>query len=105
MHPAIADKREELAALCRRQGVAWLKVFGSAAPSTDFGPLSSDADFLVAFRPDGGRASLRQYFDFDFAEAWRRALGRRVDLVEPGAIGDPYLRTAIDQSRELVYAS
>lgn len=31
MHAAIADKREELAALCRRHGVARLEVFGSAA--------------------------------------------------------------------------
>ena len=31
MHPAIADKRDELAALCRRYGVTRLQVFGSAA--------------------------------------------------------------------------
>jgi len=50
-----------------------------------------------------GRAPLRQYFDF--AEALRHALGRPVDLVEVGAVQNPYLRAAIDRSRELVYAS
>lgn len=103
MHAAIADKKEELVKLCRRHGVIRLEVFGSAARGTDFDPLTSDADFLVEFRLDNGRAPLHQYFDF--AEALREALGRSVDLVESDAIQNPYLRTAIDKSRELIYAS
>ena len=103
MHTAIAEKKDELAELCRRYGVVRLEVFGSAARGTDFDPLTSDADFLVEFSLHNGRAPLRQYFGF--AEALREALGRPVDLVESGAIRNPYLRAAIDQSRELVYAS
>ena len=103
MHAAIADKKEELAELCRLHGVVRLEVFGSAARSADFDPKSSDADFLVEFRLDGDRAPLQQYFDF--AEALRQALGRSVDLVESDAIRNPYLREAIDKSRQLVYAS
>ncbi len=103
MHAAISDKKDELAELCRRHGVARLEVFGSAARGTDFDPQSSDADFLVEFRLDDGRAPLRQYLDF--AEELRRTLGRPVDLVESGAVRNPYLRAAIDRSRELVYAS
>ena len=52
MHAAIADKREELAELCRQYDVARLEVFGSAARGTDFDPETSDADFLVEFDPD-----------------------------------------------------
>ena len=103
MHAAISDKKDELAELCRRYGVARLEVFGSSARGMDFDPQSSDADFLVEFRLDGGRTPLRQYFDF--AEALRHTLGRPVDLVESGAVRNPYLRAAIDRSRELVYAS
>ena len=103
MHAAISDKKDELAELCRRYGVARLEVFGSAARGTDFDPQSSDADFLVEFRLDDGRAPLRQYLDF--AEALRQTLGLPVDLVESGAVRNPYLRVAIDRSRELVYAS
>ena len=103
MHATIADKREELAELCRRHGVARLEVFGSAARGTDFDPQTSDADFLVEFRLDDGRAPLQQYFGF--AEALRQSLGRSVDLVESGAVQNPYMRAAIDRSRELVYAS
>ncbi len=103
MHAAIADRREELAELCRRHGVVRLEVFGSAARATDFDPLASDADFLVEFGLQNGRAPLGQYLDF--AEALRQALGRSVDLVESDAIRNPYLRAAIDESRELVYES
>ena len=103
MHAAIADKKEELAELCRRHGVARLEMFGSAARGTDFNTLSSDADFLVEFTPVNGRTPLRQYLNF--ADALRDALGRPVDLVESGAVQNPYLRAAIDESRELIYAS
>ena len=103
MHAAIAEKQKELAELCRRYGVARLEVFGSAARGADFDPLISDADFLVEFSPDSGLAPFDQYFDL--AEALRHALGRPVDLVESGTVHNPYLRAAIDRSRELVYAS
>ncbi len=60
MHAAISDKKDELAELCRRYGVARLEVFGSAARGTDFDPQSSDADLLVEFRLDDGRAPLQR---------------------------------------------
>ena len=103
MHAVIAEKKEELAELCRRYDVARLEVFGSAARGTDFDPRTSDADFLVDFRPIDGRMPFEQYFGF--AEELRQILGRPVDLVESAAIDNPYLRAAIDESRELVYVS
>ena len=103
MHAAIADKRDELVALCRRYRVARLEVFGSAARGTDFDPASSDADFLVEFGIHDDRKPLQQYFGF--AKALRRTLGRPVDLIEAGAIRNPYLLAAIDKSRVLVYAA
>ena len=103
MHAAIADKREELVELCKRYHVARLEVFGSAARGGDFDPDSSDADFLVEFDLRVAPATLDWYFDF--RNALRHALGRPVDLVEIQAIRNPYLRAAINQSCELVYAS
>lgn len=76
MHAAIADKKEELAELCRRHDVIRLEVFGSAARGADFDPLTGDVDLLVEFRLDDGRAPLRQYFDF--AEALHQALGNSI---------------------------
>ena len=51
MHPVIADKQDEIAAICQRYRVSRLEVFGSAARGTDFDPETSDADFLVDFEP------------------------------------------------------
>ena len=102
MPAAIADKREELAELCRRYSVARLEVFGSAARGTDFDPQTSDADFLVEFSRDSRLAPFDQYFEL--VEALRDTLGRPVDLVESGTVRNPYLRAAIDRSRKLVYA-
>ena len=103
MHAAIADKREELADLCRRYGVARLEVFGSAARGTDFDLESSDADFLVEFDPDSNLPPFEQFFGL--ADALSEALGRPVDLVESHEFRNPYLRASIDESREVVYAS
>ena len=49
MHAEIAQRKEQLIALCRRYDVGRLEVFGSAARGFDFDPAASDADFLVEF--------------------------------------------------------
>lgn len=103
MHVAIADRKKELAELCRRYDVVRLEVFGSAARGTDFDPETSDADFLVEFDPASELPPFHRHFDL--VAALRNTLGRPVDLVEFGAIGNPYLRAAINRSREIVYAS
>ena len=82
MHPAIAEKRQSLAALCRRFGVQRLEVFGSAARGTDFDARRSDADFLVSFSP---RVNDLSRF-MDFKEALEALLGCAVDLVDRGAV-------------------
>ena len=103
MHAAIADKREELAELCRQYDVARLEVFGSAARGTDFDPKKSDADFLVEFEPESRLRPYHRYFDL--VDVLRNTLGRLVDLVEFGAVRNPYLRVAINKSREVAYAT
>ena len=101
MHPAIEEKREALAALCRRYGVARLEVFGSAARGTDFDSATSDADFLVEFTAGSALPPLEQFFGL--AHAMEDLLGRPVDLVEASAIKNPFVRAGINRSRELVY--
>jgi predicted nucleotidyltransferase len=82
MHPAVAEKREELKELCRRFGVARLDVFGSAARSADFDTATSDVDFLVEFAAE--EDDLSRFFDFK--QALEALLARRVDLVDRKAI-------------------
>ncbi len=61
MHPAIAQYRTGIAAICQRYGIRRLEVFGSAARASDFDPAHSDADFLVEFAP-GVEPGLRSIF-------------------------------------------
>jgi predicted nucleotidyltransferase len=79
MHVYIDEKRDALAALCRRYGVARLEVFGSAARGADFNPGYSDADFLVTFTP-AARNNLETFIDLK--DALEGLLGRPVDLIE-----------------------
>lgn len=83
MRVVIAEKRDALAALCRRYGVTRLEVFGSAARGTDYDIERSDVDFLVTFN-DESRNDLTAFVDLK--EAIEALLGRPIDLVEREAI-------------------
>ena len=102
MHPAIAQHRSGISAICQRYRIQRLEVFGSAARAVDFDPTSSDADFLVEFAPDvqPGLQTL-----FGAKAELESLLGRSVDLVEPGAVRNPYVLASINRNREAVYAA
>ncbi len=95
--------RRQVAELCRRFHVRRLEVFGSAARGDDFDPNRSDVDFLVEFAPDSPIGPLDAWFELQ--EGLAEALGRRVELVSPAAVRNPYVRASIDRSRELVYGA
>ncbi len=103
MHRLIEQRRADIALLCRRYGVRQLEVFGSAARAADFDPATSDADFLVDFRSGGDLAPMEQFFGL--ADALARLLGRPVDLVERGAVKNPFVLAGINRAREVVYAA
>jgi predicted nucleotidyltransferase len=103
VHTVIDQRRATIALLCRRYSVRRLAVFGSAARGTDFDPATSDVDFLVAFEPDSRLPPLRQFFGL--AEALEGLLGRPVDLVERGAMRNPYILASIERAHEVVYAA
>jgi len=103
MHAAISSHLDELRRLCRRYGVARLEVFGSAARGGDFDPAASDADFLVEFGAANDLSPLDQFFGL--ARALEQLLGRRVDLVESGAVRNPFVLAEINRAREVVYAA
>lgn len=99
MIPLIAEKRDEIVALCRRYGIRKLEVFGSAATGA-FDPATSDVDLLV---------DLGEYDAFvadrylDLASDLEALFNRRVDLITEVSIRNPYLRASIDSQRETVF--
>jgi predicted nucleotidyltransferase len=100
MHPVVQSKLPALQALCVRHRVGRLDLFGSAARG-DFDPASSDLDFLVEFEPMPPREHAKSFFGLldDLAGLF----GRRIDLLEPEPIENPYLRASIERSREVLY--
>ena len=103
MHIEIAERKEEIAEICRHYRVSRLEVFGSAARGTDFDPKTSDADFLVDYHPPTMPGIFDRHYGLE--EDLSDTLGRKVDLLRIGTIRNRYLRQAIDRSREVVYES
>jgi predicted nucleotidyltransferase len=79
-----------------------LNVFGSAAQD-DSEEESSDVDLLVEFDDDMPYADRADAYLGFLTEA-EALLGRHVDLVEVGAVRNPYLRDGIEASRRLLFA-
>ena len=101
MHPAISQHRPGIAGICQRYGIRRLEVFGSAARANDFDPAHSDADCLVEFA-SGVQPGLNAIFG---AKADLEALlGRGVDLVEPGAVRNPYVLANINRDHEVIFS-
>jgi predicted nucleotidyltransferase len=98
----IDQHRANLAELCRRYRVKTLEVFGSAADGT-FDPATSDLDFLVEFLPleDGQHA--RAYFGL--LHGLEDLFDRKIDLVMPRAIRNPYFLEAVNRTRQVFYAA
>jgi predicted nucleotidyltransferase len=91
--------RAALARVCRKFGVHKLSLFGSAARRQM--KSTSDVDLLVEFSPES-RASL---FDFPAMQGEFSALfgHRRVDLVPPEVLKNPYRRKTILPDLTVLY--
>lgn len=85
--------------LCARHKVAKLFVFGSVI-GKNFNE-SSDIDLLVDFKDVQPNDYADNYFDFKFS--LEKLFSRPVDLLEQQALRNPYLKSAIDKSKKLIY--
>lgn len=103
MHAAVESKREFIADLCGRLGVRRMDVFGSAARARDFDAERSDVDLLVEFTPGAQGSSWGPYFELK--ERLEALLERPVDLVEVGAVRNPYILAAIERDRQPLYGA
>ncbi len=102
MNPLISAHREALEALCRRYRVRRLALFGSAA-TAGFDPGRSDLDFTVEFQPLPPTQHADAYFGLLLA--LEDLFRRHIDLVEEGAVENPFFRETVEQTRALLYAA
>lgn len=97
----IAEKLDDVRALCEKHGVKRLTLFGSAVKGT-FDAGASDLDFLVELLPigdpvDEGRAYIRIWTELE------RLFNCRVDLVNQASIENPYVVASIQRSQRDLY--
>jgi predicted nucleotidyltransferase len=97
----VTEHLDEVRALCETYSVKRLVLFGSAAKGT-YRPDESDIDFLVEFLPEASGKGFAHPF-FSLAEDLRDLLRVEVDLVEPGAIRNPYIAESIRRAQLAIY--
>ena len=91
---------EKITEFCRKWKVRRFSLFGSVLRE-DFGP-DSDVDVLVSFLPD----STWDLWDMvDMRDELVALFGREVDLVEKEGLRNPFRRSRILSTRQVVYAA
>ncbi len=98
----LEDKREAIAEVCARFGVARLDAFGSALRD-DFRFGESDVDLLVEFRPMDPFALVDAYFGL--LDELREILATDVDLVMSDAIKNRYIAANVERTKQALYAA
>lgn len=98
----IDSKKDQLETLCRRHHVRRLEVFGSAADGT-FDADKSDLDFLVEYEAISPAEHYEAYFGL--WEDLQDLFQRKIDLVEPHTMRNPYFIREVNAAREIVYAA
>jgi predicted nucleotidyltransferase len=90
----------ELNALCKKSGVERLYVFGSVA-NGNFNPETSDIDFYVELEE-----MLPLQRGENLISLWEELeslFKRKVDLVTDQPIRNTYLKSSIDETKQLIY--
>jgi predicted nucleotidyltransferase len=103
MSPLIAEHLDAIRALAREYGVARLELFGSATTDA-FDPERSDIDFLIEYAPETDLGPWMRHY-FQLKERLEALLDRPVDLVMAGAVENPYVIQAVNETRQLLYAA
>lgn len=98
--PRIPIDETQLSEFCRKWQITEFALFGSVLRD-DFGP-DSDVDVLVTFAPNTPWSLLDVVSMIDELKVM---FGREVDLVENGAIRNPFRRHSILSTKEIVYAA
>lgn len=96
----IEKNKDQIVLACRHFGVQRLEVFGSAISGAF--DENSDVDFLAEFMPAEG-SLLDRYLAL--ADELERVLGKKVDLITPGSLRNPYFKQAVESASECLYAA
>lgn len=93
----IEPKKQEILSICKTRSIKSLYIIGSASRGDDLS--DSDVDLLVAFAPSDN--PFEQYMGAK--EDFESLFNRRVDLIEEGAIKNPFFKQSINEDKVLIY--
>lgn len=97
----VARNLDPIRAACKRRGVSFLDLVGSAARD-DFDPSRSDIDVLVDF-PDGAAELFGSFMGL--REDLARILGRPVDVITVRGVRNPLLLDSLRRDAVRLYAA
>ena len=105
VHPVIASRLAEIAAVCEQFGVLRLEVFGSASGNGDtpFNPERSDVDLLISDETLDSEERMGVLAPAALMAALEVVLDRQVDVLYDRRITNRYLRQIVDDEREVIY--
>lgn len=101
MHHHINNKLAEIRSLCSKANVNMFYVFGSVLTSKF--NKDSDIDFVVEFNTMSYEDYADQYIKF--CDELELLLNRKVDVLTPASIKNPYFKKKVDQTKQLIFSA
>lgn len=102
MNALLENKVDEIKAICERNGVEALFLFGSALQ--DNLPEESDVDLAVVFKEDLSPLERGDAF-FEVLGSLEKLLNRRIDLISYSVIRNPIFKQEVDHTKVPLYAA
>lgn len=102
MNAFLQNKAAEIKAICEKNGVQALFLFGSALQ--DHLPEGSDVDLAVIFKEELGPLERGDAF-FEVLHSLETLLNRRIDLVSYSVIRNPIFKQEVDRTKVPLYAA
>ncbi len=93
----IEPQKKEILSICKTRSIKSLYIIGSASRGDDV--LNSDVDLLVTFAPSANPFEQYMGAKGDFESLFNR----RVDLIEEGAVKNPFFKQSINEDKVLIY--
>ena len=94
----LSPYQSDIKKLCQALAVRRLDLVESAVRD-DFRPAASDIDVVIEFQ--GDVALFHRYFQLK--RGLEKIFGRKVDVIQEGAIKNPYLRESLEEDSMMVY--
>lgn len=99
LNPVVRPHADAIADACKRHGAVRASLVGSATqPDTSVVP--ADLDVLVRFAPEPEGYAERY---FGLLEELERIMGMPVEIIDDGALANPYLREEFSATEVVVY--